>query len=264
MSEYPRVLALWSAPRSRSTAFERMMRQRGDFTVLHEPFSHLVNYGSTVVAGREIRTEPDLLRALRDVRGPVFFKDTTDFYYPQLLRDQQFLREATHTFLIRHPREAIASHFALHPGLGRDEIGFGWLHEIFTAVAEASGTVPVVVDSDDLVAEPAAVVERYCSLVGIPYRPEALTWQSGMAPGWERSARWHQSTSASTTFAPAARQYEVSVESSPLLAEYLRYHLPFYEQLHRCRLRVRGGDRTTPVETRYATGVHPGGTGSGG
>ena len=262
MSEYPRLLALWSAPRCRSTAFERMMRQRGDFTVLHEPFSHLVNYGSTVVAGREVRTEPDLLRALHEVPGPAFFKDTTDFYYPQLLADRQFLREATHTFLIRHPREAIASHFALHPGLGRDEIGFGWLHEIFAAVQAASGTVPVVVDSADLVAEPEAVVRQYCDLVGIPFRPQALTWQSGMAPGWERSARWHQSTSASTSFVPAARQHEVSVDSSPQLAEYLRYHLPFYEQLHQHRLRA--GGRPTPVGAPYATGAHRGETASGG
>ena len=32
----PRILALWAVPRSVSTAFERMMAQRGDFEVLHE------------------------------------------------------------------------------------------------------------------------------------------------------------------------------------------------------------------------------------
>ena len=51
------TLALWSAPRSRSTAFERMMRARGDFTVLHEPFSHLANYGSTTVDDEVISSE---------------------------------------------------------------------------------------------------------------------------------------------------------------------------------------------------------------
>jgi sulfotransferase family protein len=235
---FPRVLALWSAPRSRSTAFEQMMRQRGDFTVLHEPFSHRANYGSTVVDGAEIRTEPELLRALRGVAGPVFFKDTTDFHYPCLLRDEEFLGTATHTFLIRHPRDAIASHYALHPGLGRDEIGFGWLHEIFAAVVEVSGVVPVVVDSDDLVNDPAGTVERYCALVGIPFRPEALRWRPGMASGWERSARWHQATSATTAFEPTRPRYPTSVEDSPVLAEYLRYHLPFYQRLRQHRLRV--------------------------
>jgi hypothetical protein len=215
-----------------------MMRQRGDFTVLHEPFSHLANYGSTTVDGREIRTEPELLDVLRASTGPVFFKDTTDFHYPRLLDDGEFLGTATHTFLIRHPREAIASHFALHPGLRCDEIGFGWLYEIFAAVTAASGAVPVVVDSDDLMAYPAATVERYCDLVGIPFRPEALSWQPGMAPGWQRSERWHRATSSSSTFAPVRRQYATTVDDSPVLAGYLRYHLPFYERLRQHRLQV--------------------------
>jgi len=32
------MLMLWSAPRSRSTAFYRMMIERGDFTGVHEPW----------------------------------------------------------------------------------------------------------------------------------------------------------------------------------------------------------------------------------
>jgi len=34
------IIALWSIPRSLSTAFERLMMQRGDFKVFHEPFSY--------------------------------------------------------------------------------------------------------------------------------------------------------------------------------------------------------------------------------
>ncbi len=34
-----RIIALWAAPRSVSTAFERMMMERGDHAVVHEPFS---------------------------------------------------------------------------------------------------------------------------------------------------------------------------------------------------------------------------------
>lgn len=217
------------------------MHERGEFTVLHEPFSHLANYGSTTVDGREIRSELELLDVLKTIEGPVFFKDTTDFHYPHLLRDKEFLRGVTHTFLIRHPREAIASHFALHPGLGRDEIGFAWLHEIFAAVTAECGAVPVVVDSGDLVERPAATVERYCDLVGIPFRPEALSWQPGMVPGWRRSERWHQSTSGTSTFAPVERNYRTSVDNSPLLAGYLRYHLPYFERLAQHRINVGEG-----------------------
>lgn len=39
MKASERPLCLWAAPRTVSTAFDRMMRQRGDHTVLTEPFS---------------------------------------------------------------------------------------------------------------------------------------------------------------------------------------------------------------------------------
>src|SRR5580693_10489738 len=127
------IVALWSAPRCRSTAFARMMMERGDYMVLHEPFSHVINFGESEVGEHLVRSERELIPALgrlaRD--APVFFKDTTDFYYPCLLSDKDFLARGTHTFLIRHPAEAIASHYLLHPGLQRDEIGFAWLAEIF-------------------------------------------------------------------------------------------------------------------------------------
>ena len=34
------VIILWAHPRSMSTAIERVMRERGDFDCLHEPFLH--------------------------------------------------------------------------------------------------------------------------------------------------------------------------------------------------------------------------------
>ena len=33
-----KIVTLWAVPRSTSTAFEWMMRQRGDMECLHEPF----------------------------------------------------------------------------------------------------------------------------------------------------------------------------------------------------------------------------------
>jgi hypothetical protein len=40
------ILMLWSAPRSRSTAFYRMMIERGDFTGVREPFSRVEVFGA--------------------------------------------------------------------------------------------------------------------------------------------------------------------------------------------------------------------------
>ena len=239
----PRILALWSAPRSRSTAFLRMMTERGDFTTVHEPFSHVQDFGEAAVEDRTVHSEAELISALRELaeRSPVFFKDTTDFHYPGLLADSAFLRDATHTFIIRHPAEAIASHLALNPELTRDEVGFARLAEIFDAVRATTGTTPAVIDSDDLLAHPHETVEAYCSLVGIPFLPDALNWQAGMRVEWERTSRWHASTSQTTGFAasaPTADAKPKPAADDPRVAEYVEYHLPFYEHLRAERLSI--------------------------
>jgi hypothetical protein len=238
----PAVLALWSAPRSRSTAFLRMMAERGDYTVLHEPFSQRADFGEYRVGGTVARTEPELIAAITALAGfvPVFFKDTTDFHYPYLLRDARFLGGATHTFIIREPAAVIASHFALNPRLDRDEVGFERLAEIFDAVAERTGRAPVVIDSDDLVHRPAATIRAYCAAVGIPYLARALAWQPGVRTDWERTARWHRSTAESAGFVPVDRAHPDGVDTNPVLAGYLRHHLPYYQRLRAARLPVDG------------------------
>lgn len=237
----PGILAMWSAPRCRSTAFARMMAERGDYAVLHEPFSHVVDFGESKVGERVAHTEGEVIDAIWAFARsrPLFFKDTTDFHYPGVLSDETFLAGPTHTFIIRHPAEAIASHHALNPKLGRDEIGFAWLAEIYDAVVAATGHAPVVVDSGDLVERPRETVRAYCEAVRIPFLPEALSWSAGMDEQWQRTSRWHESTSRTTGFSPgtAVVDRDPVVTADPVLSGYLAYHLPYYERLRAVALK---------------------------
>lgn len=235
----PGVLALWSQPRSRSTAFFRMMAERRDVVALHEPFSNLTEFGCTEVHGERVESPAALLASLRRATPrPVFFKDTTDERYPALLRDTEFLRtDARHTFLIRHPRETIASYHRLNPDMRRHQVGVEALFEIFTTVRRLTGRTPVVIDAEDLVADPAALVRAYCARAALPFVPEALTWRPGPRPEWRATARWHEDVAGSTGFVRSAPAGGPDVESDPVLSGHLRHHLPFYEELHRQRLR---------------------------
>ncbi|MFL6139309.1 MAG: sulfotransferase family protein [Frankiaceae bacterium] len=236
------ILALWSLPRSRSTAFFRMMIERGDFHALHEPFSNLAEFGQVDVAGHVARSEPGLIDAIRRLAltRPVFFKDTTDERYPAALADEGFIgRDAVHTFLIRHPLETIASYHALNPDVRLHQIGAEHLHEIYVRTRELTGRDPVVVDAADLVADPVGIVRAYCAQVGIPYLPHALRWGAGERTEWRPTARWHADASTSTRFqAATTRDYRVDVAGHPTLSTYLAHHLAFYEDLHRRRLTV--------------------------
>ncbi|MDN3264936.1 sulfotransferase family protein [Streptomyces sp. CSDS2] len=234
----PRILALWSAPRCRSTAFFRMMAERGDFQLLHEPFSYLAEFGSVEVAGERIGSEPDLLAAIRRraAEQPLFFKDTTDERYPGVLADTGFLREARHTFIVRDPVETIASYYAINPEVKIHQIGFEAQHELFQRIWEVTGERPVVVDAADLVAAPEQTVKAYCDALSLPYVAEALSWDEGSRGEWAPSEKWHKDVSNSRGFEAKSGGHRVDVRNHPVLASYLEHHLPFYQEMSRHRL----------------------------
>ncbi len=209
-------------------------------TVLHEPFGNLKNYGETDAEGRMFRSPVSLLTWLRDEsrgRG-VFFKDTMDHQYDEVLADRHFLAKARHSFLIRRPEEIAASYYALFPPMTINAIGMERLCEMQAAISGAGGKPPIVIDSDDLVARPAATMAAYCAAMGLPFNPRALTWQRGEQPEWQRSALWHTDASNSSGFERRERAYLHTVENSDKLARYAAHHRPFYEQLYAQRLDV--------------------------
>lgn len=232
----PALIALWSAPRCRSTAFLRMMTERADRMVVHEPFSQLSDFGGFDLAGTRVTTEDALMDRLLELSRdrPVFFKDTTDFRYPRLLERVDFLRAVTHSVIVRDPTAAIASHLRLNPAACAEEIGFGRLAEIYRRARDVGGD-PVVIDSDELVERPDAVVRAYCAAVGIPFLPHALRWAPGQRPEWTATGRWHEATSGSTGFGagPDATGPAPSVPAALLAA-----NLPPYRQLRERRLQI--------------------------
>ena len=234
-----KLLALWSPPRCRSTAFWRMVAERRDFVAIHEPFCHLVNYGHSEVAKHIVHTEEQVIAQLSvaaQVR-PVFFKDCTLYAYPAVLADATFLRRCIHTFLIRDPRDVIPSHYAMNPNVSRDEIGFSHLYTLYEAVRAATGNDPTILDADDLVARPDTVVRAWCARVGINHRPESLNWAPGDRPEWSDGGDWHSEVRISTGLRRGSRRYPETVMNNPTLATYLDHQLPYYDDLRRRRIR---------------------------
>ena len=131
------VFALWSAPRTRSTVFFRSIAERGDLTVLHEPFCNLRDYGETDAGGWTFDSPRSLLAWLRDETQDmrVFLKEhPPTACVRDVLADRRFLAEARHAFLIRRPEEIAASSYALHPGMSIGSIGLERLCEVQAAV----------------------------------------------------------------------------------------------------------------------------------
>lgn len=243
-----RIIALWAHPRSRSTAFERVFIERGDFQVFHEPFSSCRfggRDGEYIPFNHLANTTPTSYQAIRDSlleaakHGNVFHKDMCYHCLDDLLGDPLFLTQQINTFIIREPRATILSHAELFPDMQRDAIGYEALYRVFSRVEELTGETPIVIHAKDLATHPKAVIQAFCASVGIEHVPSSLQWKAGMPAQWEAWREWHVDVGASTSITPPVeRTYKVDLESSPRLQECYQYHLPFYERLNQHRLRL--------------------------
>jgi hypothetical protein len=233
-----KVIALWAHSRSASTAFVRMMLERGDVEVLHEPFLALTQGepvrvpgpgGGSVTAG----SVPELLAALAGpgLVRPVFVKEVLDYRYDYLFDHPDELAWMTHTFLVRDPRQAISSHYAVKPTVTCPEIGYQWLHELFRLIWSATGSPPLVLRAEDLLRDPAGLIRGWCAAVRLPFRPEALAWSPGDRPEWQRHRAWHLDAIASSGFTAGRNSYPATVDNNAVLRQFYEFHYPYYRQI---------------------------------
>ncbi len=223
------LLVLWAAPRTVSTAFERMMIERGDHRVLDEPWSRAYYFGPERRSSRYPLAFPESTYTNVEAgvlataeSGPVFVKDMAYHAAPGITDDA--LRAMTHTFLIREPSAALRSLLRRWPDFTDDEAGFEAQRALFDRVTSATGEEPAVIDSHAVRTDPDGVVERWCERIGIEHRPDSLSWEPGMRPEWQLWRDWYANVAASTGFSsPGSGEPAESVgtDDSDRVAELL-------------------------------------------
>lgn len=245
-----KILALWTTFRTRSTAFECMMRERGDFLVFHEPYG-LSFYNSEErrntnrYPDAEIKAESNYQATRERLREKakqhkVFIKDMP--YYISHLIEPEFVAELDNTFLIRDPAKMLPSLHYLWPDFTLEETGYEPLYRYFMMAGDISGKTPILIDSDDLLEQPDATIKAYCDAVGIPFIPEALSWEAKSRPEinhWQ-DGLWHSSVKTSKGLRERKQKennYE-TMEDNDRLKQAYKYCLPYYQKLYEHRLRI--------------------------
>jgi hypothetical protein len=230
-----RVILLWTVPRSVSTSFERMISARGDHIVFDEPFSRSYYYGPDRRSPRYTETMPasaaeDVLESIEQaaLEGPVFVKDMA--YHAAKLLGPELLERFDNCFLVRDPAATLRSLARRWPDFTDEEGGWGHLDEA-ARITESLGQPTVVLDADLLCSNTEEVVEEWCERMGLPYDPDALTWEPGMRPEWELWGDWHASTARSTGFGELRSPPPPPTPDEPRLRESYQAALPVYRRL---------------------------------
>ncbi len=243
-------IALWTHPRSVSTAFERYFLERGDFQVFHEEFAAVYQANDSREQLPHGALAPDAPKDYVSIRdrmeksrqnGPIFHKDMCYHAIGDLIHDHDYLASQVNIFLVRSPEEAVLSLATIHPEVDFDCIGYAEMPILFDHVRQAIGHAPMVIDSAQLVRDPDGVLRRVCEYAGIDFDPKALNWDAAMPPAWQTWEAWHAEAAKSTSIEVPKKRYSVSFESHPRLRAMADYCQPFYAHMQ---------DFSSPLSTR--------------
>ncbi len=243
------IIKLWAVPRSTSTAFEWMMRQRKDLHCLHEPFGEAWYQGeeplwprltadSLRIPGLTLNSVWQKLVSLAQDQ-PVFSKDFPH-YVDHMWTDER-LGLFTHSFLIRDPAKTITSMYDKWPDFHVKEVGFPEQRELFDRVAQKLGSAPPVIDSDDMLENPRKIIGKWCEGVGIEFMESALSWEPGARDevSWWDGGSFHANLRNSDGLKPQKRTQYIDISDAPDRVKQVHEQmLPHYKHMHEFRIKA--------------------------
>jgi hypothetical protein len=190
-----KIVYMISLARSTSTAFLRMMHERDDFTVLHEPGGcaynvieapHIVDHVFRADAPRTFAAVQEwILNNAHD--SNIFVKEMRPVAEAFLDANPEFLTDARvqFVFLVRNPHDMLISNYlvrknapSLAPEIIRERLSYEALYQLFEKVSAQSAQLPLIILSDDFCSHPTEVMQAFCAQIGIPFIPQMLSWKS--------------------------------------------------------------------------------------
>lgn len=239
----PLRIAMWSGPRNISTAMLRSFGNRPDTFVTDEPlYGHYLRQTGLEHPGSDevIAAQPDTWQTVAEwLCGPVpnnrivwYQKHMSHHLLPEI--KQEWLSVLKNCFLIRDPREVLASYTQVRDTVTVEDIGLQQQVALFDRLLEETRTPPPVLDAKDILSDPAKLLRALCDALGLMFTDAMLSWPPGPRETdgvW--SKYWYNSVTGSTGFvAYKAKQ----VVLTPELEDIAGMCAPYYRRLHDHRL----------------------------
>jgi Sulfotransferase domain len=231
-------IAMWSGPRTISTAMMRAWENRPDTVVVDEPLYAFYLARSRVPhpgADEIMRSMPTGWQEVLDQLCSAPLPDGKTVYYQKHMThhllpevDRDALRGLRHAFLIREPRSLLASYARVRAEPTLADLGLAQQLEIFRLLGGP------VVDASDVLRQPRAMLEALCDALGVGFDPAMLAWPAGPRPTdgvW--APYWYDGVWKSTGFGPyRAPSADPPAALEPLAAECR----PFYDEMYAHRI----------------------------
>ncbi len=243
MSDTATRIAMWSGPRTVSTALMRAWENRPDTVVSDEPlYAFYLHRTALPHPGRQtvIASQPTDWRVVlaQQISAPLpegiavsYAKHMTHHLLPEV--DRAALAPLRHAHLIRDPSELLASYARVRAEPTLADLGLREQAEIFEAFGGP------VVDSRDLLTDPEGILRALCRALDVPFEDRMLSWPAGPRDSdgvW--APYWYGSVHASTGFAP----YRPPAQTLPARLEPLAERCqPYFARLRQYRLTSPGG-----------------------
>lgn len=181
-----KYLHLISGPRNISTALMYSFAQRNDTLAIDEPF-YAVYFSKTdvdhpgkaeVLKAQSSSEEKVKAEVFRKHEKPVYFIKNMA-HHIEVMDNHDFLSNCINIFLIRNPKQIIASYAQVIKNPVMRDIGIEYEWKLFD---ELNDPQSIVLDSGLLLENPESVLKQVCERAGIAFERSMLTWLPGPKP----------------------------------------------------------------------------------
>tara|TARA_Y100001970_G_scaffold244895_1_gene311487 strand:- start:2100 stop:2894 length:795 start_codon:yes stop_codon:yes gene_type:complete len=207
-------IAMISGPRTVSTALMYSWGNRNDTYIWDEPlYPFFLKSTGRKDPGREKilqvhKEETNLNLVLKRIKGPI--PENKSIFYQKHIASHftedvpaNFITKMSCAFLIRHPKQMLASLWKTTPSANLYSTGLPQQVTLFKLLIDTNKKIPPVIDSDDIRKMPEKILTKTCRSLGVPFQKSMLKWAHGPRPedgAW--APWWYESVWKSTQFNP--------------------------------------------------------------
>jgi len=174
-----------SGPRNISTAVMYSFAQRPGCAVFDEPMygKYLQKKGLNHPGRLEILDKwpkdavsvGNAVRKLSQKSGEVYLKNMAHHMVDE---PWEWAEQSAFIFWIRHPRKVVQSFAKVIPNVTAEDIGLDQEWQQWQQVSRLPGA-KIIVDSDEMLADPVRTLPRICEALELDWRAEMLGWPAG-------------------------------------------------------------------------------------